>query len=94
MTGAELEHYEIQDDEMVLPDHDSKLGNALTEEDFDQLLDMSAANISAGNMIKKGSFDILGTDRQGNYVFGIHASKFPDKTEMESFIRWVALLYY
>lgn len=73
---------------MVLPDHESKLGNALTEEDdFDQLLDMSAANISSGNMIKKGSFDILGTDRQGNYVFGIHASKFPEKSEMESFIR-------
>lgn len=72
---------------MVLPDHDGKLGDALAEEDFDQLLDLSAANISNGNTIKKGSFDILGTDRQGNYVFGIHASKFPEKSEMETFIR-------
>ncbi|XP_064544461.1 rho GTPase-activating protein 68F isoform X1 [Drosophila montana] len=54
------------------------------EDDFDQLREQSE-NFQA----TKNKCDFLGTDKQGRHIFGIYASRFPEKSQLEGFVRQV-----
>ncbi|XP_037934127.1 rho GTPase-activating protein 68F isoform X2 [Teleopsis dalmanni] len=68
----------LTDDPEITPE---EIVNPL-EDDFDQLREQSE-NFTA----PKNKCDFLGTDKQGRHIFGIYASRFPEKSQMERFIR-------
>lgn len=61
------------------------------EDDFDDQLREENENFSISP--KRTNCDFLGTDKQGRHIFGIYASRFPEKSQMEIFIRQVAYVY-
>ncbi|XP_073839196.1 rho GTPase-activating protein 68F-like isoform X2 [Musca autumnalis] len=65
-------------------DEPTEIVNPL-EDDFEDQLREENENFSISP--KRKNCDFLGTDKQGRHIFGIYASRFPEKSQMESFIR-------
>lgn len=65
-------------------DESTEIVNPL-EDDFEDQLREENENFSISP--KRKNCDFLGTDKQGRHIFGIYASRFPEKSQMESFIR-------
>lgn len=60
-----------------------EIENPLEDNDFeDQLKEQSESFTS-----NRTKCDFLGTDKQGQHIFAIYASRFPEKNQMEKFIR-------
>lgn len=56
------------------------------DDDFeDQLRQETSEHFSL--VSRRTHCDFLGTDKQGRHIFGIYASRFPIKSQMEIFIR-------
>ncbi|XP_032290215.1 rho GTPase-activating protein 68F isoform X3 [Drosophila virilis] len=55
------------------------------EDDFEDQLREQSENFQA----TKNKCDFLGTDKQGRHIFGIYASRFPEKSQLEGFVRQV-----
>ncbi|KAH8398712.1 hypothetical protein KR222_000413, partial [Zaprionus bogoriensis] len=66
---------ELEDEETVNP----------LEDDFEDQLREQSENFQA----VKNKCDFLGTDKQGRHIFGIYASRFPEKAQLEDFVRQV-----
>lgn len=61
------------------------------EDDFEDQLREETENFSISP--KRTNCDFLGTDKQGRHIFGIYASRFPEKSQMEIFIRYIHTCY-
>lgn len=66
---------ELEEEETVNP----------LEDDFEDQLREQSENIPG----VKNKCDFLGTDKQGRHIFGIYASRFPEKSQLEDFVRYV-----
>lgn len=64
---------ELEEEETVNP----------LEDDFEDQLREQTENIQG----VKNKCDFLGTDKQGRHIFGIYASRFPEKSQLENFVR-------
>lgn len=63
---------------------EDNIPNPLEDNDFeDQLKE------NEGFAVAKTKCDFLGTDKQGRHIFGIYAYRFPEKTQMENFIKYI-----
>ncbi|XP_050741826.1 rho GTPase-activating protein 68F isoform X2 [Drosophila biarmipes] len=67
------------DPEYIEPEEDV---NPL-EDDFEDQLREQSENFQA----PRNKCDFLGTDKQGRHIFGIYASRFPEKSQLEGFVR-------
>ncbi|XP_075159706.1 rho GTPase activating protein at 68F isoform X2 [Haematobia irritans] len=79
---------DVMDDDFVITEDSSddpvEIANPL-EDDFEDQLREENENFSITS--KRKNCDFLGTDKQGRHIFGIYASRFPEKAQMECFIR-------
>jgi len=55
------------------------------DEDFEDQLREQSENYQP----IKNTCDFLGTDKQGRPIIGIYASRFPEKSQLEGFVRYV-----
>jgi len=55
------------------------------EDDYEDQLREQSEHFQA----TKNKCDFLGTDKQGRHIFGIYASRFPEKSQLEGFVRYV-----
>lgn len=55
------------------------------EDDFEDQLREESEQFSITP--KRTNCNFLGTDKQGRHIFAIYASRFPEKSQMEIFIR-------
>ncbi|XP_061402266.1 rho GTPase-activating protein 68F [Musca vetustissima] len=80
--------HDVMDEDFVIAedpnDEPTEIVNPL-EDDFEDQLREENENFSISP--KRKNCDFLGTDKQGRHIFGIYASRFPEKSQMESFIR-------
>lgn len=80
--------HDVMDEDFVIAedpnDESTEIVNPL-EDDFEDQLREENENFSISP--KRKNCDFLGTDKQGRHIFGIYASRFPEKSQMESFIR-------
>ncbi|KAH8316794.1 hypothetical protein KR074_008180, partial [Drosophila pseudoananassae] len=69
----------LADDPELEPEEDV---NPL-EDDFEDQLREQSGNFQAA----KTKCDFLGTDKQGRHIFAIYASRFPEKSQLDAFVR-------
>ncbi|XP_023034138.1 rho GTPase-activating protein 68F [Drosophila willistoni] len=86
LTPATLEK-DVMVGDFVLPDdpdfETEEVVNPLEDDFEDQLREQSTDTFQA----PKNKCDFLGTDKQGRHIFGIYASRFPEKSQLEKFVR-------
>ncbi|XP_062129019.1 rho GTPase-activating protein 68F isoform X1 [Drosophila sulfurigaster albostrigata] len=88
LTSAPLEKDVMVGDFVLADDSDleNEEPNNPLEDDFEELREQSE---NTPSVLKQNKCDFLGTDKQGRHIFGIYASRFPEKSQLEGFVREV-----